>query len=269
MESIRGAILSSVSKPKGREGIIATMTGPKHFTNYLKNISRIIFISLLFISAWGGGPASAQESAEVKAVLSQLKNRFAAARTFQAEYVRDIVPNIPSQLPSAALQAQGRLFFQSPAKLRMDQNKPRQEQLICNGVRVWWYIPEEKTVHIYRLKDYYMQLKPIINFLGGLGDLNKEFSVHLENPASGEVEYYQLILKPRNPQPDLNQIVVRISKSDYSLLEFTIKNLMGDGTRFRFSQVQTGGFYQAKRFEFIPPAGTRVISPPPVLPSTK
>ncbi|MEW6184973.1 MAG: outer membrane lipoprotein carrier protein LolA [Thermodesulfobacteriota bacterium] len=243
------------------------------FQNYpkkmLKIILRIILTGFFLLSGWNEGPLQAQEGGEVKAVLAQLKNRFSAVKGFQAEYVRDIVPNIPSQLPSAALQAQGRLFFRSPAKLRMEQHKPRQEQLISNGVRVWWYIPEEKTVTIYRLKDYYVQIKPIMTFLAGLGDLDKEFSVRLENPGSGEAGYYQLLLKPRNPQPDLNQIMVRISKTDYFPLEFTIKNLMGDGTRFRFSQVQTGGSFPSKRFEFIPPKGTRVISQPPVLPSTK
>ena len=53
-------------------------------------------------------------------------------------------------------------------------------------------MPEEKTVNVYRLKDYYLQIKPIIDFLSGLGGLEKNFSVRLDTAASEEAAFYQL-----------------------------------------------------------------------------
>jgi outer membrane lipoprotein carrier protein len=204
--------------------------------------------------------AQEQNSRDLHTVLSQIKDRFAASKTFQADYIREIVPKIASNLPAASLQAEGQLFFRSPDKLRMDQKKPQAEQLICNGDKVWWYLPEEKTVNVYRLKDYVQQIKPIIDFLSGLGGLEKNFSVRLDTTISKETSFHQLMLKPKNPQPDLQQVMVRISKTTFLPLEFTFENLMGDGTRFRFSRVQTKVPLAGSRFEFIPPEGTRVIS---------
>jgi len=215
------------------------------------------------------GIARAQEDGELPFILSQLKDRFAAPKTFQADYVREIVPKIASKLPSSALQAEGQLFFLTPNKLRIDQKKPRPEKLICNGDHVWWYVAEEKTVNVYRLKDYYLQIKPIIDFLSGLGGLDKNFSVRLDTTVSEEAPFYPLILKPKNPQPDLQQILVRISKATFLPMEFTFENLMGDGTRFRFNRVQTKVPLAPAWFEFIPPEGTRVVSQPPVLPPKK
>jgi outer membrane lipoprotein-sorting protein len=140
----------------------------------------------------------------------------------------------------------------------MDQKKPRLEQLICNGDKVWWYLPEEKVVNVYRLKDYYLQIKPIIDFFSGLGGLDKNFSVRLD--TRDETSFYQLILKPKKPQPDLQQIMVHISKTTFLPLEFTFENMMGDGTRFRFSRVQTKVPLAGSRFEFTPPEGTQVVS---------
>ncbi len=202
----------------------------------------------------------AQPGEDLNFILSQLKDRFAATKTFQADYIREIVPKIASKLPSSSLQAEGQLSFLSPNKLRLDQKKPRPEQLICNGDKVWWYQPEEKAVNVYRLKDYYLQIKPIIDFLSGLGGLEKNFSVRLNATISEEAPFHQLLLKPKNPQPDLQQIMVRISKTTFLPLEFTFENLMGDGTRFRFSRVETKVPLAGSRFEFIPPEGTRVIS---------
>jgi chaperone LolA len=226
-------------------------------------LARGRWISSLLIgllSLMGIGTARAQEGGDLESVLSKLKERFSASNTFQADYVRDLVPKIASKLPSSSLQADGQLSFRSPNRLRMDQKKPRPEQLICNGDKVWWYLPEEKLVNVYRLKDYYVQVKPIIDFLSGLGGLDKNFSVRLDTTLPEEAPFYQLILKPKTPQPDLQQILVRVSKTTFLPVDFTIDNLMGDGTRFRFNRVQTGVSLGGPWFEFIPPEGTRVIS---------
>ena len=176
----------------------------------------ILMISFLLAGNIDRGWAQKQDP-DLNLILSQLKDRFAASKTFQADYVREIVPKIASKLPSSALQAEGQLSFRSPNKLRMDQKKPRPEQLICNGDKVWWYLPEEKTVNVYRLKDYYLQVKPIIDFLSGLGGLDKTFSVRLDTSVSEEAPFDQLILKPKIPQPDLQQVMVRVSKTTFLL----------------------------------------------------
>ncbi|MBA4393943.1 MAG: hypothetical protein C0407_10360, partial [Desulfobacca sp.] len=208
----------------------------------------------------GIGTAMAEEGGDLHTILSKLKDRFSASKTFQADYVRDLIPKIASKLPSSSLQAEGKLSFSSPNRLRLDQKKPRPEQLISNGDKVWWYLPEEKVVNVYRLKDYTLQVKPIIDFLSGLGGLDKNFSVRLDGTLPEEAPFYQLILKPKNPQPDLQQIQVRVSKTTFLPMEFTFDNLMGDGTRFRFNQVKTGVLLGGSWFEFIPPVGTQVVS---------
>ena len=230
------------------------------FPNKFLKTSLVVLTGLFILSGWNGVSAQAQDSGDLNMILSQLKDRFAASKTFQADYVREIVPKIASKLPSSALQAEGQLFFLSPNKLRMDQKKPRPEQLICNGDKVWWYLPEEKTVNVYRLKDYYLQIKPIIDFLSGLGGLDKNYSIRPDATVPEEAPFYQLILKPKNPQPDLQQIRVRISKATFLPMEFAFENLMGDGTRFRFNRVQIKVPLAPAWFEFTPPEGTRVVS---------
>lgn len=225
----------------------------------------------LFLFSMGFGSATAQDPAEeqLAAILSQLKDRFAGSKTFQSDYVRDLQPKGGSKLPPSSLQASGQLSFRLPNKLRMDQKKPRPEKLICNGEKVWWYLPEEKMVNVYRLKDYALQVKPIIDFLSGMGGWEKDFSVRLDTAVPGEAPYYQLFLKPRNPQPDLQQIRVQVSKTSFLPMECSFENLLGDGTRFRFSRIQSDVSLAGSWFEFIPPAGTQVVSPSLPVPPRK
>ena len=74
------------------------------------------------------------------------------------------------------------------------------------------------------------------------------------------------MLQPKNPQPDLNQIHLRISKTTLLPLEFTFYNLLGDGTRFRLSQVQTAVKVADSTFQFTPPKGVQVITPSVIVP---
>jgi outer membrane lipoprotein carrier protein len=232
--------------------------------------TRQIVLSFLLTLAlvFGGGfnPSQAQEDPELQSLLEKLKDRFGAIKTLKADYVRDLLPKVSSVLPSAPLKAEGRLTFASPNKLRLDQSQPRGELLISNGEKAWWYIPEEKTVQVFQVKEYGRQVKPITEFFSGLGGLEKHYTVRLDKTLPEEAPFYALVLQPKNPQPDLNQIHLRVSKTTFLPLEFTFYNILGDGTRFRFSQIQTAVKVSETAFQFAPPRGTQVISQPSSLP---
>ena len=109
--------------------------------------------------------------------MEKLKDRFGAIKTLKADYVRDLLPKVSSALPSAPMKAEGQLTFASPNKLRLDQRKPRAELLISNGEKAWWYIPGEKTVQIFQVKEY-----------GQTGQAHHR--VFLRPGRSGETFYY-------------------------------------------------------------------------------
>ena len=227
-------------------------------------LSFFITFTLIF---WGGfNPSYAQEDPELQSLLEKLKDRFGAIKTLKADYVRDLLPKVSSALPSASMKAEGRLTFASPNKLRLDQSQPRAELLISNGEKAWWYIPGEKTVQVFQVKEYGQQVKPITEFFSGLGGLEKHFTIRLDKTIPEEAPYYALVLQPKNPQPDLNQIHLRILKTTLLPLEFTFYNILGDGTRFRLSQVQTAVKVSETAFQFTPPKGVQVITPSVVVP---
>jgi outer membrane lipoprotein carrier protein len=229
--------------------------------SYMKKswITRLIILSA-FVCFSLSSSAQAEEDRDLDQILSKLKDRFGAAKTLQADYVRNFLPKASSQLPTQALQAEGQLSFRTPTKLRLNQKKPRQEQLICNGEKVWWYIADEKLAYVYLLKDYYLQIKPILDFFSGLGKLDQYYEVRKDPAAPAEAPYFSLILQPKVPQPDLSQILIKISKSTFLPLEFSFYNLLGDGTRFRLYRIQGGVKLADAQFEFTPPPGTEVVS---------
>ena len=160
-------------------------------------LSFLITFTLIF---WGDSIASqAQEDPELQSLLEKLKERFGAIKTLKADYVRDLLPKVSSALPAATMKAEGRLTFASPNKLRLDQSRPRGELLISNGEKAWWYIPGEKTVQIFLVKEYGQTVKPITEFFSGLGGLEKHFTVRLDKALPEEAPYYALVLQPKRP----------------------------------------------------------------------
>ena len=223
----------------------------------------LLFFVTFPLIFWGGFHLSyAQEDPQLQTLLEKLKDRFGAIKTLKADYVRDLLPKVSSALPAAPMKAEGQLIFASPDKLRLDQRKPRAELLVSNGEKAWWYIPGEKTVQVFQVKDYGQQVKPITEFFSGLGGLEKHFTVRLDKTIPEEAPFYALVLQPKAPQPDLNQIHLRVSKTTFLPLEFTFFNILGDGTRFRFSQVQTAVKVGEADFQFTPPKGVQVIPQP-------
>jgi outer membrane lipoprotein carrier protein len=242
--------------------LMAELLNSKIVTRQTMKKNRIA--GMILIAAFGClswlNPAQAEEDKDLDQILAKLKDRFGAAKTLQADYVRNFLPKAPSQLPPQALQAEGQLSFRTPTKLRLNQKKPRLEQLICNGEKVWWYIADEKVAYVYLLKDYYLQIKPILDFFSGLGKLDQYYELHKDPATSAEAPYFGLILQPKVPQPDLSQISIKISKSTFLPLEFSFYNLLGDGTRFRLYRIQGGVKLADSQFEFTPPPGTEVVS---------
>jgi outer membrane lipoprotein carrier protein len=227
-------------------------------------MKKIKIVEMILIAVFGClsclNPAWAEEDKDLEQILARLKERFGTARTLQADYIRDFLPKASSQLPAQALQAEGQLSFRTPTKLRLNQKKPRQEQLVCNGEKVWWYIPDEKVAYVYLLKDYYLQIKPILDFFSGLGKLDQHYELRKDPAAPPEAPYFSLILQPKVPQADLSQIVIKISKSTFLPMEFSFFNLLGDGTRFRLYRIQGGVKLAEGLFEFTPPPGTQVVA---------
>jgi hypothetical protein len=64
-----------------------------------KNISKLSWITAVIIGylssvVAGSATGQAQEKGELETVLTHLKDRFSASKTFQADYIRDLVPKV-------------------------------------------------------------------------------------------------------------------------------------------------------------------------------
>jgi outer membrane lipoprotein carrier protein len=211
-------------------------------------------LSLLAVPAWG---------IDNKALLDNIQKKYAGLKAIRAEYIRiTTTPSMDGVFDTTATQtAEGILSFKKEAMLSLDQTHPRKEKLVTDGRTVWWYIPEEKLVHQYKNVDVYGEMKPLLDFLGGLSSLEGHFQVKV-TPSTGAPEtHHRLDLtrlnKDKGSGPDT--ITVWCSVKDYTLVAFKLTSLTGESTVFNLSSVQVDPALDDGLFKFTIPAGVEVV----------
>ena len=220
-----------------------------------------VVLALVLLVA-GPFPVRAQGLQEV---LDAVRGRYRGLTDLTADYTRTTRSPAMDPLFKAASShtASGRLWFKTPRLLRMEQARPRLETLVTNGVTVWWYIPEEQEVQKFAGAELFAELKPMIDFLGGLDRLSESFVVALSTPKEGgSSSEYVLDLAPKTQGVGPQRITVRFAARDLTLLGFRFTSVLGETTDFILTGVKLDQKVPAGRFTFHPPSGTRVVENP-------
>ncbi|MEW6267430.1 MAG: outer membrane lipoprotein carrier protein LolA [Thermodesulfobacteriota bacterium] len=201
-------------------------------------------------------PASASDE-----ILTSIQKRYANLDSLTADYVR--VTSTPAMegvfQSSAKHTAAGRLFYRKPAKLILDQSAPRAEKMVTNGDTVWWFIQDENVVHRYSNVDVYTELKPLLDFLGGLGSLAGRFAVKVTPAGTPPNVNHRLDLSRLQEGSGPTGITVWLAPQDFTLVGFKLTSLTGETTVFTLTGVRLNPKLDDRAFVFEIPAGTKVI----------
>ena len=216
-------------------------------------------LSLLF-TALAPRPAEAQSGTPQAQILAGLSDRYRGLESLQAAYSR--VAKTPSSdqiFKSGSSQtATGTLSWARPDRLLLDQKSPQPEVMVTDGQTVWWHIPSEKLVYLYRNIDVAGQLKPLLAFLSGLDSLNATFNVAQAPTDSSRSGQYGLILIPKNGDGTADRLTVWCD-SGYALTGFRMESVTGETTDFYFSRLTENPKLNNRLFSFKIPRGVEVI----------
>ncbi|MEE9557353.1 MAG: outer membrane lipoprotein carrier protein LolA [Candidatus Adiutricales bacterium] len=194
-------------------------------------------------------------------VLAGLKDRYTHMTGLAADYIR--VTTSPAMEKtykgSPSHTASGRLFYKKPNKLRLNQTAPDPELLITDGTIVWWYIPEENVVQKYSGQALMTQLEPLLDFLNGLGDLEKSFSVSLVPIIVKGESRFELTLVPKTEGTNLQELIVWLKADDYTLTGFRFTSSLREITEFELSAVKLNPGISDSTFQFQVPDEAEVI----------
>lgn len=217
----------------------------------------------LMLTAGGWSATSSPAAAEDPAALAQrIQARYQQVNSLAADYTRTSRFVALADQPGRQVKGSGRLLWARPLRLRLEQDRPRQEMILVLEARAWWLRPDRQQADLYALESFTSGLTSLLQALGGLGYLQRDFSVDAPDPAlaaGGPAGALSLVLTPRQRRADLKQLVLWFNGDTLLLAGFKIINLVGDVTSYRLGSPKVNVPVNDELFSFSPPQGWQVV----------
>lgn len=203
-------------------------------------------------------PVSAPAGEEVSSLMAKIQEKYRHLEAASASYTRDVITRSMSMMgmQTSGDLATGRLFFQFPLSLRMEQETPSHEILVSDGEVLLWYVPDKKTLYKYPAEKFGKELTVLRDLFGGLDNAEKKFHITLLDSPKDET--VRLKLTPVPPWEQVDHLVVSFSR-DLDIKGLEIHNLFGSITRFTIEGMKTADPFEKGFFKLHVPEDTKVI----------
>ena len=121
---------------------------------------------------------------------------------------------------------------------------------------MWIFRPAAKEVEFYENVEDLLS-REALSFLGGLGELKKDFRVLRAEPGDPA----RLQLKPRAKDSVLKQLDLAVDPKSFTVVGATLYPVGGNVSTYRFANLQLNPKLAPDAFAFQAPRGTREIRP--------
>lgn len=196
-------------------------------------------LALLLVAALQ--PAAAGGIDQLKAFLTETK-------TARANFVQVVV----SRSGRKPQQSAGIMAFARPGKFRWSYEKPYQQLLVSDGVRLWTYDKDLEQVTIKKLGDA-LGSSPVA-LLAGNGDLEQNFTL----TEHGKVDGLEIVdAVPRDKDSSFGRVRIGFADKVPRLME--VRDSFGQVTTLMFSSFERNPTLPPAMFTFVPPKGVDVI----------
>lgn len=190
---------------------------------------RYRFLLFFFLVPW---------TVHSESLAEKVQSAYRKTETFRANFIQ--------KTHIAALdrdvEEKGELVFSRPGKFSIHYQGDRERHYISDGKTLWIYRPQDKEVEIYeKLND--MVSREALAFLGGLGEMNKEFVVSLPG-----AELLRLV--PRSASSPFKEIQMTVDPVTSLAASVRLFPKSGNQSHYRFTDVRTNEKVSDKTFQF-------------------
>jgi outer membrane lipoprotein carrier protein len=132
---------------------------------------------------------------------------------------------------------------------------PERKELVSDGRKIYWYVPEDKQVVV---KDAEDDATTSALFLSGKGDIARDFTASFADaPAAGTLA---LKLVPRRTEPDYEYLVVTLDAASLQMRALTTRDRQGGESTLTFTNMKENRGLSDKDFVFRTPRGVHIVT---------
>ena len=211
-------------------------------------------------------------AAELSQVVRTLEQGYSTLNDLQADFIQ--------RSTIAAMKREekggGELFIKKgggkDAMFRFNYTKPKQ-QIVCNGKKVWYYLPEQKQVMMMDLAQLFEGGNGVaLNYLTGMGHVSKDFNIAFAAEPRDKKGNYVLELTPKQSSAAMAKLELIIQadavekfiaqghpSTPFPIASSVVFDQTGNATRIEFSNVRTNRGVETGKFNFKVPAGVEIV----------
>lgn len=200
-------------------------------------------------AAHAAGP-TAEETAK------RVQQFYDATKTFQATFTQTYTIKVQNVKKVST----GKVIFEKPGKMSWTYDAPNGNRVVSDGTTIKVYEKENEQMYETAVKT--SQYPAALSFLMGKGQLTKDFSLRLLDPAQMKFEGgYVLEGTPKEATPAYQKMLLYVDAQTSQVRRVLILDAQGNRNRFDFTAPAVNQPAPKGEFDFTPPPGTRVIKP--------
>ncbi|MBN2700680.1 MAG: outer membrane lipoprotein chaperone LolA [Methylothermaceae bacterium] len=178
----------------------------------------------------------------------ELERFLASVTTLSADFEQQVIDERGQVIQSN----RGRFYLKRPGKFRWTYETPYRQEVVADGVKVWFYDPDLEQVTVKTIGAALGSAPALL--LSGELDLEQRFIVS-EQGRRGETAWVEL--RPKDEADVFRRLRVELRQGVLSSME--LADNFGQLTRIQFEDVRLNPPLQDKLFRFSPPPGVDVF----------
>ncbi|HET6419424.1 MAG TPA: outer membrane lipoprotein carrier protein LolA [Geobacteraceae bacterium] len=210
--------------------------------------------------------------ADLKDVVSTLEQGYRELNDVQADFTqRTSLASIKKEQNGSGTLAIKKTAGAS-AMFRFDYSKPEQ-QIVCNGKSVWFYIPENNQVMVSDVRSLFQGENSVaLNYLTGMDHISRDYSSSFVGGGRDKKGNYVLELVPRKKNRVMAKLQITVAEhaveqfmkdgkahDPFPIVSSVVYDPYGNRTAIEFSRVRVNKGIAGSRFSFRIPKGVEVI----------
>jgi outer membrane lipoprotein carrier protein len=162
------------------------------------------------------------------------------------------------------------------AMFNWQYQEPSEQEVVSDGRTMWVYLPESRQVieSDLTLANRGGSVNPV-TFLGGLGNLSRDFFISYASPNTDSEGNYILELRPKQSSPLIRNLLIVVDRGAaqeqvnprgrvyFPILSTTVTDPNDNQTVIEFSNIRVNRGLSRADFRFMQPPGVEVVKPAP------
>lgn len=193
---------------------------------------------------------SAPKDASLSEILDGIENKY-----HHAAFATDFNQSSTLKAMQITDTASGHAVFKYPGMMKWEYDTPEKQSIITDGKRLWIYRPDDNQVTIGAFPSLFGEGRGA-GFLSNIGDLRKQFQI---SKITGDAASHALKLIPKNRNPELSVIILKVSRSDFAVQEIVTRNVYEDETRIILKNQDFSVHPESAAFRFVIPDNADIV----------